>query len=116
MIVALIRDPSELNKRITFGTVQSIELPSGVNKPTFVPQFSVWCKKWVRSLSQTYSLIGTEYQDTVTVVIRHNPAVNDSLQATLDGVTYNLLNVNPDESANPIGYDTVTLKKVGKNG
>lgn len=114
--MALIRDPSELNKRIAFGTIQSVELPSGVNKPTFMPQFSVWCKKWVRSISQTYSLIGTEYQDTVTVVIRHNHEVDDSLQAKLDEVTYNILNVNPDESPNPVAYDTVTMKKVGKNG
>lgn len=113
--MALIRDPSELNKRIAFGTVQSIELQSGVNKPQLVANFTVWCKKWVRSLNQTYSLIGTEYQDTVTVVIRHNASVNDSLQAILDGVTYNVMNINPDESANPVGYDTVTLKKVGKN-
>lgn len=112
--MALIRDPSELNKRIAFGTTQSVEQTSGVNKPEFVPQFSVWCKKWIRSINQTFAVFGTEYQDTITVVIRHNPAVNESLQALLDHITYKVININADDSANLIAYDTITLKKVSK--
>lgn len=110
--MALIKDPSRLNKRAAFGTVQSVELPSGISKPQFVSLMTVWCAIWVRSLSQQYQLIGTNLEDTQTIVIRHNPGIDDSMKVQIDDNTYTIVSINPDESTSIITYDTVTIRKV----
>lgn len=112
--MSLIHDPSQFNKRIGFGTVQSAEQPNGVSKPTFVPSFTVWGKKWRRSISQEYQLVGTSLQDTVTLIIRHNSQVLETMKVQLDGETYDIVSYNPDESSKPVAYDSVTVKKVKK--
>jgi SPP1 family predicted phage head-tail adaptor len=114
--MALIHDPSRLNQRISFGATQSVENDNGVSVPTFVPQQTVYCGRWSRTFSQTFQAIGTVQQDDITVIIRHNSAVNNSLQAQFVGgaVTYKVVTVNPDESDDIVTYDLVQLRKVSK--
>lgn len=112
MIAQLVRDPSRLNKMIGFGTVQSIENANGVDIPTFVPLLSCHCAIWKRTLNQTYSLLGTEAQDNVTVIIRHNINVNNATHAKVNNFEYEIVDIVPDETSNIIRYDIVILKKV----
>lgn len=111
-----LHDPSRLNQRIQFGTIQSVELPNGAHKDQFVPQQEVYCGRWTRTVNQAFQVIGTERQDDITVIIRHNAAVTNSLMAQFDGDSsvYKVIAVNPDESTELIAFDLVTLRKVSK--
>lgn len=116
--MATILDPSRLNKRISFGTTQITENGNGIALSSadsnFVEQFSVWCGIWNRSLSEKFAVVGTEHQNDVTVIIRHNTDVYESLLAQLDGVTYRVDSDQPDETPSPVSFDLLTLKKVTK--
>ncbi|GGL55884.1 phage head closure protein [Sporolactobacillus putidus] len=114
--MALANDPSRLNKRISFGTTipsNNIgEIAVSHDDSNFQDSFSVWCGIWNRSLAEKFQVIGTEHQDDITVIIRHNPNVNQSLLAQLDSVTYRVIDVAPDDTPNPVTFDLVTIKKV----
>lgn len=116
--MATINDPSRLNKRISFGTTQPQENANGImvnsSDSNFQESFSVWCGIWNKTLSEKFAVIGTEHQDDVSVIIRHNTGVYESLLAQIDGVTYRVNDVAPDESPSPVSFDLVTLKKVTK--
>ncbi|MFX3616124.1 MAG: phage head closure protein [Sporolactobacillus sp.] len=112
----VILDPSRLNRRIQFGTAEPVEQPNGATKDEFVGQQEVYCGRWTRTFNQSFQVIGTERQDDITVIIRHNPSVTDSLLAQFidDTTIYKVIANNPDESTEIIAYDLVTLRKVSR--
>ncbi|MDD9147350.1 phage head closure protein [Sporolactobacillus sp. CQH2019] len=113
--MALANDPSRLNQRVTFGVTQSVENDNGIAEDQFVPSFTVWCGIYNRTLAEKFQVIGTEHSDDTQLIIRHNKDVDDQMFAQLNGdksVTYQVIDVQPDESPNPVTFDLVTLKKV----
>jgi SPP1 family predicted phage head-tail adaptor len=112
--MALINDPSRMNRTIQFGIVKSVTNTNGVSVPSFVPQFTCYCAIFKRTINQTFTVLGTDQQDNITVIIRHNINVNNTLRAILNGVQYQVIDVESDETNNIIRYDTVILKKVTK--
>lgn len=112
--MALANDPSRLDRRISFGTSQSTINGNGIPTDHFVESFSVWCGIWNRSLAEKFQVIGSDHQDDITIIIRHNPNVNQSLLAQLKDGIYRVIDGAPDESPNPVKFDLVTLKKVTK--
>lgn len=106
-------DISRLKQRVEFGLVKSVEDDNtGDYKQEFVPQFKLWCGKYTQTQTQQYTLMGNDQQALITIAIRHNSAVKESLVAKLDGVQYNVAAVNSDDQLN--AFDTVTLKKISK--
>jgi SPP1 family predicted phage head-tail adaptor len=112
--MALIRDPSRLNRRIEFDSMQSYETPQGVSKEKLSPIFTVWGAVYNRTINQQYKLVGTKLEDTLTIIIRHNKQVNNQMVIKLDNQQYNIVDIKPDESEQPIAYDVLTLKEVTK--
>lgn len=112
--MALINQPSRMNRTIKFGTVKSVQNANGVSVPTFVPQFNCYCAIFKRTIDQAFTVLGTDKQDNVTVIIRHNINVNNTLRAMLNGLQYQVIDVESDETNNIVRYDTVILKKVTK--
>lgn len=113
--MAMINDPSRLNLRISFGTGQSTENGNSIPIETYVESFSVWCGVWNRTYAEKFAAIGTEHQNDLTVIIRHNPAVNQSLLAQMVSdlsTTYRVVDVAPDETPSPVSFDLVTMQKV----
>lgn len=116
--MVMIQDPSRLNRRISFGENIPQENGNGITlnhaDSNFRETFSLWCGVWKRTLAEQFQVIGTEHQNDLTVIIRHNPAVNDKLLAQMNGITYRVLDVLPDESPTPVSFDLVTMKRVTK--
>lgn len=115
--MASISDPSRLNRRVSFGTGQSTMNGNGIPIETYVESFSVWCGVWNRSYAEKFAAIGTEHQNDLTLIIRHNAAVNQSLLAQMvddPSTTYRVIDVSPDESPDPVVFDLVTLQDVTK--
>ncbi|GAX06947.1 hypothetical protein IWT25_02295 [Secundilactobacillus pentosiphilus] len=102
---------SQFNKRVEFGTIQSVyNRASGTNVPSFASQMALWAKQQRRSLNNQYKLMGTELQDSIVVIIRHNDAVNRSLLAKMNGTLYDIADISPDDS-DYMSYDYLTLSE-----
>ncbi len=113
--MVMIGDPSRLNKRISFGSQHSAMNGNGIPVGTYVESFQVWCGIWNRTYSEKFQAMGTEHQNDLEVIIRHNSEVNNTLLAQMvddPDTTYRVIDVNPDESPSPVSFDLVTLQKV----
>ena len=81
------------------------------------------CYQQKTSMSALYQTAGTQFEDTITVVIRHNPTLNrvfyngdfdtddvdELLLAKFHGRHYRILNISADDSHYG-SYDYLTLK------
>lgn len=109
--------PSQFNQKVEFGKIVSIEDENtGVNYAKFNPDFTLHAKINQRTLYQTYQAEQSGLLDTRTVVIRHNPKVNESLKCKLSSTVYDILSINSDESSSINRYDTLILRKNKKVG
>lgn len=103
--------PSQFNKIAQFGTVKNTENDNTGDYDTeFVSDFSLHVLPSKRSITQQYQVIGTELEDTVVIVIRHNPKVTKSLKVIYAGRTYDILDISQDDSFNINAYDYLTMK------
>jgi SPP1 family predicted phage head-tail adaptor len=109
--------PSLFNKKIQAGTVKSVlNRDTGDYDETFVSLFSLWAYPQKRSLTQQYNLVGTDLEDTVVLIVRHNDQLSKSLEVLYDGDYYNILDISIDNSLNYMSYDYLTIKLSSKVG
>lgn len=105
--------PSQFNKVVQFGTVDSVENDNtGDYSSEFVFQFSLHAYPSKRTISQQYQIVGTFLEDTTIIVIRHNEQVNKSLQVKYNGQIYDIVDISQDDSLNINSYDYLTIKLV----
>lgn len=104
--------PSDFNKKVAFGEVQSIKNPhTGAYSKEFVPKVTLWYRPKTRTLNQQYQLTGTALEKSQVIIIRHNPAVEDYPMAKIGDVKYDIADYSADDVNNAITYDFVTLKR-----
>lgn len=110
--------PYLFSKRAEFGVTKSIlNKNSGVNEPQFVKQFSLHVYPQKRTLDMQYRALGTNYQNAITLVVRHTHRINDQLEVKYDGEKYRIINISSDDSTNYQTYDFLTLQRVnGESG
>lgn len=103
---------ADFNKKVKLGAVKTlINKYTGTGYDAFVPVLTVWFAPKTRSLSQSYQLQGTLLENSRTIIIRHNSAVEKLKLAVIDNVQYDIVNYSPDETSNIIRYDYLTLKR-----
>lgn len=103
---------ADFNKKVQLGAVETlINEYTGAGYDGFVPKINVWFASKTRSLSQSYQLQGTLLENSRTIIIRHNQAVEKLKLAVIDDVQYDIVNYSPDETSNIIRYDYLTLKR-----
>lgn len=107
--------PYQFKKKATFGTIKSVENKAGVNVPTFVGQFTLHYATIKNTIDQKYQALGTGYENTLIIAVKHDSRVSDSLECQIDGVTHKIVDVSSDDSMY-ISYDLVTIKKTKKVG
>lgn len=106
--------PSDFNHVVHFGEVGSQMGEDGIERDTFIPKFSAKFSPKSRSMTQQYSILGTELQDSILIVTRHNKSVERGLVAEMpNGRAYNIIDISPDEQNIYITYDIITLKLNG---
>ena len=109
--------PYLFNQIADFGTVKSeTNRHTGMQVPTFVKKLTLHVYQQKTTLNRLYEAIGTEYENTLTLVINHNPQVTDLLRVKYRGKVYRIVNLSPDESANYVTYDFLTLSLDKKAG
>ena len=110
--------PYLFSKHAEFGITKSIlNKNSGVNEPKFVKQFILHVYPQKRTLDMQYRALGTNYQNAITLVVRHTHRINDQLKVRYDGELYQIINISSDDSANYQTYDFLTLQRInGESG
>ncbi|KGH57007.1 phage head closure protein [Oenococcus oeni] len=110
--------PSDLNKRGQFGSVETVTNPNtGSSTRQFVASFSRWYAVRTRTMNQTYQIYGTDLQDTVDIVVRHDPSIKPPLLfQDSQSNQYNIVSVSPGETSNPNAFDILTLKATVRKG
>ena len=109
--------PSMFNKRCGFGTIKSVQSENSIGyKSEYVEQFSLWCYPKKRTLRQQYDLYGTELDDSLVLIVRHNSKINKQLKVKYNGEIYDILNISSDDSLNYMSYDYLTIKQIKKSG
>lgn len=110
--------PYQFKSIVTFSTLTEKEneftgMVTEVKKEAFHKRFA----KIKNTLSQKYSVVGTQYEKSFNIAIRHDNRLQqyDYLLATINGVDYRIIDVSyDDETYN--SYDILTLsKKEGNN-
>lgn len=108
-------NPLEFNERAEFGTIKTGYNPKNGN-PTkdFVVSFSRWFGYRTQSLSQQYTFMGNAITDTKLIAIRHDDAVNKSLNIKIGQAIYDIILISFDDRSARETFDLLTLKKVSK--
>lgn len=107
--------PYQLNKTADFGVVGSVENGAGVNVPKFQKKLTLHYARVKTTMTQKYLAAGTELEDTSTIAVRHNNQLENMQQCVVNGVTYDITDVSPDDEMY-IAYDFVTLSKIKRGG
>ncbi|MBF7115176.1 phage head closure protein [Pediococcus pentosaceus] len=117
MMAAMKFKPSDFNRRIAFGkTKDELDKSGNFYVSTLMPELSLWCAPRTRTLNQQYQIMKTELEDTIIVVIRHNPKVNETYEAEYRDELYDIVSISTDDTNQTFAYDFITLKKVKKAG
>ncbi|WP_180370646.1 phage head closure protein, partial [Oenococcus oeni] len=67
--------------------------------------------------NQTYQIYGTELQDTIDIVVRHDPTIQKQfLLLDTDGKQYSIESISPDDSGSLNAFDILTLKSITQKG
>lgn len=104
--------PNDFNHKAQLGNAKSVKNKyTGASDNVFVESMTVWFASKTRTLNQQYQLQGTALENSRTIIIRHNPAVETLELAVIDGIQYDIVNYSPDETGNIIRYDYLTLKR-----
>lgn len=109
--------PEQFNRQAQFGTaLPTINPNTGASETQFKPQFALWCMAF-RTNTQNVSLLGTDFEDTIQIVIRHNPLIEKDLLVKYQDQLYQIVNLSLDDSNKIVTYDILTLQineRVGK--
>jgi SPP1 family predicted phage head-tail adaptor len=109
--------PYLFNELAQFGTVSTeTNRHTGMQVPSFVKKFSLHVYPQKTTLNRLYLQSGTQYEDTITLVITHNTAVNDQLKVKYRDVMYKIVNISSDDSSNYQTYDFLSLQKLKRVG
>ncbi|MFD1428687.1 phage head closure protein [Lacticaseibacillus mingshuiensis] len=106
--------PSDFSQTVELGKPQSHVTKAGLNVSSFVAAYSLHYRQQHRTLTQTYSLIGTRLDNSITIITRHDARNVSQQQARIDGIVYDIKDISPDDSNDAIRYDYLTLVKTTK--
>ena len=107
--------PADFSRIVELGSAKSHRTGAGLNISEFVSAYTLHYKQQKRTLSQEYTLVGTRLDNSITIIVRHDPRNVDQQLARFNGTdTYDIVECSPDESNDAIRYDYLTLTKITK--
>lgn len=74
---------ARLNKVAEIGKTVSRRTGAGINISTFETTGTLFYGSYNRTVTQTYQITGTDLADTISIVVRHTDAIDDSTQVNL---------------------------------
>ncbi|WP_054725632.1 phage head closure protein [Paucilactobacillus hokkaidonensis] len=104
-----------LTKRLILVLLDRLKMVQALMFQSFKKKLTLHYARVKTTMTQKYLAAGTELEDTSTIAVRHNNQLENMQQCVVNGVTYDITDVSPDDEMY-IAYDFVTLSKIKRGG
>ena len=108
-------NPSRMTFRISFGhdaDTGKVNPNTGTPIQQFSADFSCWAGQWSLNVQQQLTIAGAGITNAVVFFIRHNPAVNETLQVQRGSDMYKIDSIAADDGLQNEGFDLITCHRV----
>lgn len=107
--------PYQMRYTADFGTFGVTENGMGIPMPTFVSQFKLHYARVSQTISQKYEALGTDFENTHILAVRHDKRLTDKLAVQIDGKVYSIVDLSVRDDTY-LSYDLVTIKRYRAGG
>lgn len=107
--------PYQMRYTADFGTFGVTENGMGIPMPTFVSQFKLHYARVSQTISQKYEALGTDFENTQILAVRHDKRLTDKLAVQIDGKVYSIVDLSVRDDIY-LSYDLVTIKRYKAGG
>lgn len=107
--------PYQMRYTADFGTFSSAENGMGIPMAIFVSQFKLHYARVSQTISQKYEALGTDFENTQILAVRHDKRLTDKLAVQIDGKVYSIVDLSVRDDTY-LSYDLVTIKRYKAGG
>lgn len=103
--------PYQMRYTAEFGSFNTVDNDMGIPMPNFVSQFKLHYAR----VSQKYEALGTDFENTQILVVRHDSRLTDKLAVRIDGKVYSIVDLSVRDDTY-LSYDLITIKRYKAGG
>ncbi|MEK1306318.1 phage head closure protein [Limosilactobacillus fermentum] len=107
--------PYQMRYTAEFGSFNTVDNDMGIPMPTFVSQFKLHYSRVSQTISQKYEALGTDFENTQILAVRHDKRLTDKLAVQIDGKVYSIVDLSVRDDTY-LSYDLVTIKRYKAGG
>ena len=107
--------PYQMRYTAEFGSFNTVDNDMGIPMPTFVSQFKLHYARVSQTISQKYEALGTEFENTQILAVRHDKRMTDKLAVRIDGKVYSIVDLSARDDTY-LSYDLITIKRYKAGG
>ena len=107
--------PYQMRYTAEFGSFNTVDNDMGIPMPTFVSQFKLHYARVSQTISQKYEALGTEFENTQILAVRHDKRMTDKLAVQIDGKVYSIVDLSARDDTY-LSYDLITIKRYKAGG
>lgn len=107
--------PYQMRYTADFGTFSSAENGMGIPMAIFVSQFKLHYARVSQTISQKYEALGTDFENTQILAVRHDKRLTDKLAVRIDGKVYSIVDLSVRDDTY-LSYDLITIKRYKAGG
>ncbi|MEE6670023.1 phage head closure protein [Limosilactobacillus fermentum] len=107
--------PYQMRYTAEFGSFNTVDNDMGIPMPTFVSQFKLHYARVSQTISQKYEALGTDFENTQILAVRHDKRMTDKLAVRIDGKVYSIVDLSARDDTY-LSYDLITVKRYKAGG
>lgn len=107
--------PYQMRYTADFGSFNTVDNDMGIPMPTFVSQFKLHYARVSQTISQKYDALGTDFENTQILAVRHDKRLTDKLAVQIDGKVYSIVDLSVRDDTY-LSYDLITIKRYKAGG
>lgn len=107
--------PYQMRYTAEFGSFNTVDNDMGIPMPTFVNQFKLHYARVSQTISQKYEALGTDFENTQILAVRHDKRMTDKLAVRIDGKVYSIVDLSARDDTY-LSYDLITIKRYKAGG
>lgn len=107
--------PYQMRYTAEFGSFNTVDNDMGIPMPTFVSQFKLHYARVSQTISQKYEALGTDFENTQILAVRHDKRLTDKLAVQIDGKVYSVVDLSVRDDT-CMSYDLITIKRYKAGG
>lgn len=107
--------PYQMRYTAEFGSFKTVDNGMGISMLTFVSQFKLHYARVSQTISQKYEALGTDFEDTQILAVRHDKRLTDKLAVRINGRVYSIVDLSVRDDTY-LSYDLITIKRYKAGG